>query len=433
MNYNTLKINGIILLLLSFTYVQSSLAATSYPIVDTGQILCYNSSSGNETTCSGEGFDADYDANTPSYTTSGAIVTDNITGLMWTQSSDLDGDGETTDADDKLGYSDAVTYCSNLTLDGYSDWRLPDIKTLYSLILFSGEDPSGSSTSESITFLDASFTKTYGDESAGERLIDGQYATSTQYVSTTFNGAETMFGVNFVDGRIKGYPTSNKTFYVLCTRGNESYGINSFTDNNDTTITDSATGLMWQKNDAQSTDFEDAVSICENASTADYSDWRVPNVKELQSIIDYTRSPDTTDSAAIDPGFNTTSIINEEGSTDWGYYWSNTTHANSNGFGNAGSYVSFGRALGYMNNSVMDVHGAGAQRSNSKMSENSSGASTTLGVDGEYFYYKGPQGDILRIDNMVRCVRSGTNDTETTGNTDNIDTSISSIITLLLN
>lgn len=32
-----------------------------------------------------------------------------------------------------------------------------------------------------------------------------------------------------------------------------------------------------------------------------YTDWRLPNAKELQIIVDYTRSPATTDSAAIDP------------------------------------------------------------------------------------------------------------------------------------
>ena len=80
------------------------------------------------------------------------------------------------------------------------DWRLPDIKTLYSLIEFTGEDPSGytgTDTSGLITFLDDSFDKAFGDQDAGERIIDGQYATTTKYVSTTMNNNETMFGVNF--------------------------------------------------------------------------------------------------------------------------------------------------------------------------------------------------------------------------------------------
>jgi hypothetical protein len=390
--------------------VQTTTEVGKYKVVDTNQSKCYDSSSGAEATCSDTGYDADYSGNQPSYTTSSSIVTDNITGLMWTQSSDLDGDGNTTDADDKRSYSDAISYCSNLSLGGYDDWNLPNIKTLYSLILFTGQDPSsytGTDTSGLETFLDSSFSEAFGDQSQDERLIDGQYATRTKYVSTTMSGDETLFGVNFVDGRIKGYPTtmnnSDKTFYVLCVRGDDYYGLNNFQDNGDETISDLATNLMWQKGDSQSSNFEDAISTCESATTGSHSDWRLPNVKELQSIVDYSRSPDTTSSAALNAIFDATSFTNEEGETDWGYYWSSTTHATNSGDGSAGSYVSFGRALGYMNGSILDVHGAGAQRSNSKVSE-SDGTTQGSGINGT-FYYHGPQGDIIRIDNMVRCVR----------------------------
>lgn len=381
----------------------------SYTIVDTDQTKCYDSTTGSEKSCSKNGYDADYIKNPPNYTknSSGTIVTDNISGLMWTQSSDLDKDGQYSDVDDKRSYTDAITYCSELSLEGYNDWRLPDIKTLYSLILFTGEDPSGymgSDTSGLKTFLSDSFTKAFGDSSQAERIIDGQYATSTKYVSTTMNADETMFGVNFVDGRIKGYPTKNKKYYVLCVRGNEAYGQNSFTNNGDKTISDSATGLMWQEEDSKSSNFENAISICENATIAGYTNWRLPNVKELHSLVDYTRSPDTTNSAAINPMFSSTSFKNEEGKDDWGYYWSSTSHVNTNN-GSSAAYISFGRALGYMHGSILDVHGAGAQRSNSKQKENDSGASSQVGYNNETFYYKGPQGDILRMDNMLRCVR----------------------------
>ncbi len=386
----------------------------TYYIVDTAQIKCYDSNNGSEENCTNTGYDANYNGNQPNYSisTSGNIITDNVTSLMWTQSSDIDNDGQTTDVDDKLNYDDSIAYCSNLTLDEYDDWRLPDIKTLYSLILFSGEDPSsyqGDDTSELVTFLDGSFTRAFGDTSANERIIDGQYATTTKYVSTTMNGDETMFGVNFVDGRIKGYPLTmqdqDKLYYVLCVRGEEEYGKNNFINNENNTITDNATALMWEQDDSQSSNFEDAITICENSITADFTDWRLPNVKELQSIVDYTKSPDTTSSAAIDSIFNSTSFTNEGGETDWGYYWSSTTHASYGGNGSSGSYISFGRALGYMGNTILDVHGAGAQRSNEKMNENGLGSSSAIEDDGSTFYYKGPQGDILRIDNMVRCVR----------------------------
>ena len=86
----------------------------------------------------------------------------------------------------------------------------------------------------------------------------------------------------------------------------------------------------------------------------------------MESIVDYTRSPDTTASAAIDTSvFNATSFTNEEGVLDWGDYWSSTTHVDDGGNGSNAAYVSFGRSLGYFAppgttaRQILDVHGAG--------------------------------------------------------------------------
>ena len=56
--------------------------------------------------------------------------------------------------------------------------------------------------------------------------------------------------------------------------------------------------------------WEDALAYAEDLDLAGYRDWRLPNAKELQSIVDYTRSPDTTSSAAIDPLFSASAITN---------------------------------------------------------------------------------------------------------------------------
>lgn len=388
---------------------------STYKMVDTGQITCH-SSVGVTVSCTNSGQDGAYSGNQPSYTNNNdGTITDNVTALIWQQSPDTSGDG-IIDSTDKLSQSAAQSYCSNLTLASQSDWRLPDIKTMYSLIDFSGEDVganSSSDTSSLTPFINTTyFDFAYGDTDAGERIIDVQYATTTNYVSTTMEGNTTMFGVNMADGRIKGYGTSignsENTFIVQCVRGNEGYAINSFSDNNDDTISDNATGLMWQKNDSSSTkDWDEAISYCESDTTASYSDWRLPNAKELQGLVDYTRSPDTTSSAAINALFNATSLTNEAAEKDWGYYWSSTTHLNSSGDGGNAVYIAFGRALGYRNDEWLDVHGAGAQRSNIKVSSSQLNLSygSVTDANGNEAIYHGPQGDVVRTDNYVRCVR----------------------------
>jgi hypothetical protein len=380
--------------------------ASAYPVVDTGQTAFYNGSVEIVQPSANEPFygqDARYTGNTPSYANNGdGTITDNVTGLMWQKTPDTDGNGN-IDADDKLTYDQAVARAGTFSLGGYTDWRLPTIKELYSLIDFNGKDPSGyegTDTSGLAPFMDtAYFDFGYGDTSAGERIIDAQYASITRYVSTTMNNADTMFGVNFADGRIKGYPTTLKTFYVICVRGNTDYGGNSFVDNGDGTITDSATGLMWSQNDSGTgLNWEAALAWVQTQNAASflgYNDWRLPNAKELQSIVDYTRSPDTTNSAAIDPLFNATAITNEAGQSDYPYYWTGTTHASYMATSGANAaYIAFGRAMGYMNGAWIDVHGAGAQRSDPKS-----------GDPANYPTGHGPQGDAIRIYNYVRLVR----------------------------
>ncbi|MBF0224980.1 MAG: DUF1566 domain-containing protein [Desulfobacterales bacterium] len=369
------------------------------------------------------GQDAQHEGLTPNYTDNGdGTITDNNTGLMWQK-----------DPGSKMTYTAAAAGASSFNLAGYTDWRLPTIKELYSLILFSGMDPSGyegTDTSGLTPFIETNyFVFSYGDTSSGERIIDSQYASSNKYVSTTMGGDETLFGVNFADGRIKGYGLTlhgtDKTFFVMYVRGNTNYGKNDFVDNGDKTITDNATGLMWSKEDSGSgMNWESALAWIQEKNTSKYlgySDWRLPNAKELQSIIDYTRSPDTTNSPAIDPIFSYSSITDEGGGNNYPFYWTNTTHATWNGGGYNAAYLCFGEALGWMesppmsgNYTLMDVHGAGAQRSDPK-----------IGDPADYPHGHGPQGDVIRIYNYVRCVRD-------VGNSKKNSCFISTILPLLL-
>ena len=394
-------------------------AALTYPVVSTGQKSCYDNAHVIAAPKPGEAFygqDAQHPGRATSYTLSadGLTVRDNVTGLTWTRSPDTDGNGAVTGAD-KLGFSRAQTLPAKLNaakFGGFNDWRLPSIKELYSLFNASGLDVSGPDMStlpaNATPFLDTNFFKfAYGNPRDGDRVIDSQWATSTLYVS----GRRQMFGVNFADGRIKGYGLKRpdtgveKTFFVLCVRGNPAYGKNDFHDNGDDTVTDRATGLMWTKADSGADlNWPAALAWVQKRNAQKFlghDDWRLPSVKELQSLVDYSRSPDTSHSPAIDPVFTSTAFTNEARQVDWPFYWSSTTHVSQRG-GGAAMYVAFGRASGWMRPPGMttgelrlvDVHGAGAQRSDPK-----------TGDPKMFPYGHGPQGDVIRIYNFVRLVR----------------------------
>lgn len=370
----------------------------TYPVVDSGQGYCYSE---NESipcpTADGEYFgqDAQYQGNQPQYVDNmDGTISDLVTGLMWLQQ-----------PIGKMSYRQAVNGAQDFSLAGYEDWRVPTIKELYSLMDFNGIDPSSMDADPATltAFINTDyFGFEYGDTADGSRVIDSQWVTSNIYEATVFSGQECFFGVNFADGRIKCYPTAdnghNAGYFVRYVRGGEGYGQNQFMDNGDGTISDLATGLTWMEQDSgQALNWGEALVYCESLDYAGESDWRLPNAKELQSLVDYSRSPDTTKSAAIDPLFDSTAITNEDGQQDWPYMWSSTTHINQRGYENA-VYISFGRALGYMQQfgGWIDVHGAGAQRSDPK-----------TGSPQDYPQGMGPQGDARRSQNYARCVRGG--------------------------
>jgi hypothetical protein len=453
-------------LLLSASIGAGCSQADKYAIVGTGQTKCYDNLNVITAPARGAAFygqDAQFPGAKPSYTLSadGLTVYDNVTSLTWQRSPDTNGDGS-INALDKMTWAHAKARPAVLNavhFGGFSDWRLPSIKELYSLIEFSGADPSGPNISGNRwPFIDIGYFKfAYGDMARGERTIDSQYASSTRYVGKSVMDAGKVFGVNFADGRIKGYDLRmpggrmEKTFFVICVRGNTSYGKNDFHDNGDGTITDRATNRMWSKSDSGSgMNWQAALAWAQARNAENYlghNDWRLPNAKELQSIVDYTRAPETTGSPAIDPVFSCTKITNEIGQADYSFYWSSTTHASIRAGGNA-VYVAFGRAAGWPTGMpgqgggpggpapgglgfggpppgapgfagpplggqgfggppgfsplgsgsgtyhYSDVHGAGAQRSDPK-----------TGNPAYYPHGHGPQGDVIRIFNYVRLVR----------------------------
>ncbi len=409
--------------------------ALPFTIVGTGQPQCYDNSHEIAPPRPGQPFygqDAQHPGPQASYKDNGdGTISDLNTGLVWVKA-----------RGSKVTWDAAVAGAKACRVGGFSDWRMPTIKELYSLINFTGAYNFQAGPTGSRPYLDTKYFEfVFGDESKGVRGIDCQDWTATEYISTTMHGNPTVFGVNFADGRIKGYPKNVQrpgpqgaarvahTLFVRYVRGNPAYGKNDFHDNGDETVTDRATGLMWQKNDSgKGLNWEQALAYAASLKFAGHGDWRLPNAKELQGIADYSRIP------ASAPVFQITKLGNGE----YPFFWSSTTHLDGppDRQGGAAIYVAFGRALGWMQPrgagggtpgqrrpegegpglsgtrgggqarggpassgsasvQLLDVHGAGAQRSDPK-----------VGDPQDFPHGRGPQGDVIRIFNFVRCVRT---------------------------
>lgn len=298
----TLALIGAVLLALSYV-------ALAAPVPDTGLSKCYDNHQEIPCPNPGEPFygqDAQYPCNPQSYSkldASGntlpddapwpwAMVRDNVTGLIWEMKTD---DGSIHDMERIYGwYSAKIFFITILNLrkfGGFSDWRLPTVKELSSIV--------------------------YHVTDYLVPAINTDYFFNTQY---TYWSSNTLIGyplyawyVGFFDGSVFRDDKSSH-FYVRGVRAGQCGSFDNFVDNGDETVTDTNTGLMWQKDTAPSLySWQQALSYCENLTLSGYSDWRLPNKNELQSIIDYNRH-----NPSIDPTFsNTVSFL----------YWSSTTYA----------------------------------------------------------------------------------------------------------
>ena len=354
----------------------TELEVNNYLLVATGQTTTYDADgdvvSGLKAGDALYGQDANYLAGEEmSYQDNGdETITDKNTGLMWQQ----------IPSSDDYTWQEAVDYCESLELGGYDDWRMPSCKELYSISDFNSGWP----------YLNT----TYFTLASGQVTKDEQFWSSNYYVGVTVEGgSNSAMGVNHVTGHIKAYsaeahgPVGGK--YVRAVRG-DNYGINDYVDNGDATITDNSTGLMWtQEDNGEGIDWVTALAYAEGSEFAGYSNWRLPNVKELQGIVDYGYSPSATDASkvgpAIDPLFTCTPIINEAGNDDYGYSWTGTSANFTSGQPYYYAwYVAFGMAV---NGEGLDFHGAGGVRFDSKYEGG------PLGEGGERYY------------NYVRLVR----------------------------
>lgn len=342
----------------SSTTEQQTTPSVKFVVTDTMQTSTYDNE-GNiiDPPEPGElyyGQDAQYEGIIPSYTDNGdGTVTDNNTGLMWQQ----------TPPSEKMTYDEAVEYVENLELGGYTDWRLPTIKESFSIAMLEGKlNPED--TSLAIAYIDTDYFDFFYDEA---KPYTGSYWTSTVCKMPANNDYEEMeknYGFNWADGHLKSYGDgynidgSSTGFSipagVRAVRGEENvYGVNDFVDNNDGTITDKATGLMWSKQDSGAVNDDgtlrdemdenfgygrtwvDTLKWVEKMNEIEYlgySDWRLPNVKELQSIVQYEK----TELPATDPNFFSLSRPDC-------FVWTSTTCGD---FPEMADYIAFGRGYG---------------------------------------------------------------------------------------
>lgn len=337
---------------------QSKVGEVKFVVTDAMQTSCYDNL-GNviDPPKPGEAFygqDAQHQGILPSFTDNGdGTIKDNNTGLVW----------QKVTPSEKMFYSDAVEYVEKLELGGFDDWRLPTIKESFSIANLDGH-LNVKDINKARPYIDTNYFDFFYDE---RKPYTGSYWTSTVCKMPATNDYEKMeknYGFNWADGHLKSYgdgfnidgtrSENQIPAGVRAVRGKEGiYGVNDFSDNGDGTVTDKATGLMWSQNDSGALNDDGTlrdksddnfgigrtwvntlkwVEKMNEVEYLGYSNWRLPDVKELQSIVQYGK----TSLPAADPDFFKLSRPDC-------FVWTSTTCGD---FPDLALYISFGKAYG---------------------------------------------------------------------------------------
>ncbi|HOW43434.1 MAG TPA: DUF1566 domain-containing protein [Candidatus Omnitrophota bacterium] len=200
-------------------------------------------------------------------------VLDNNTGLVWEVKSPKKGDVNYTA--DRYSWKKAgdayIKKLNKAKYSGFSDWRMPNKDELRTILDYGRTNPA----------------------------VDLNYFPNTQsdlyWTANPYNMQKPfIWGLFFGLGSGICYTPSSERF-VRAVRGgaNRKYGVadpSRFKDNGDGTITDGITGLMWQKGENERMDWYAALKVCREMRLAGHDDWRMPNLKELNTILnlDYT-------------------------------------------------------------------------------------------------------------------------------------------------
>jgi len=307
-------------LLISFLFTTTIFAGT-IQLPQTGQTKCYNST-GAEIACAGTGQDGEIRVGVawpnPRFTigtgTESDCVTDNLTGLMWPRNGNLPNGTRVWNA--------AIDFANDLTLCGYSDWRLPNVNELESLV---NADVPGTATwltTQGFINMQSSFYWSSTNYAGGTNdvwIVDiGNGLVGATIRIATFVYAWPVRSGSF-DAPADLWETGQKTSYRIGDDGDLEMGIAwpnpRFTVNEDC-VTDNLTGLMWTKdaNLAGRMTWNSAIDYANNLTLCGYSDWRLPNRKELFSLIDCSNF-----SPALPTGHPYTNVQADN-------YWSSSTN-----------------------------------------------------------------------------------------------------------
>jgi len=200
-----------------------------------------------------DGFYSSSVGTSPSYTRTSEIVTDHITNLQWQ-------DNNPTSYQPISG-SSAPGYCSNLVLGGQTDWRLPSSSELLNLMRRGSSSPS----------------------------IDTNYFQTMQSFRQLWSSNSGYFGQVLVDFNSGGFSfvNSGQSYPVRCVRGVDN-SVLPVPDSTNQVVIDTQRKLMWQDTNMPSNkEWPDALSYCENLSLNGVSDWRLPNINEILTIVDF--------------------------------------------------------------------------------------------------------------------------------------------------
>jgi hypothetical protein len=256
----------------------------AYQLPDTGQTNCYNSS-GTVVGCSTSGQDGQYSINPMSFADNlDGTIEDYNTGLIWQKCSA----GQTNDTpcngipSDYNWYQASGTFnashntssqnvCGTLNSSnfaGYQDWRLPSANELQTIVNYSIGNPA--------------ITVSYFPNTQANQY----WSSSTDAYHPSY-----AWQVHFGTGRVsRGAYLGDgiSPNYVRCVRGSQA--AKSFTNTGLLTVHDNTTGLIWQKAGTTVTHaWAAALSYCADTTTGGQTDWRLPNIKELASLIDFSQ------------------------------------------------------------------------------------------------------------------------------------------------